>query len=338
MESRSLPTQNPDALRHFVHGRNALQAWFGTGREQDLQTARVEFAEAEGFDPGFALASFYVALADNELRDSDAAIRRLEVLTQRPIDFLPQAYLQLAYAHTKKYQDYDYFEAERLLDEAEKQAKSRKNRGLLFLIQAYRVFLWAVMGGRLNQGERLSYLVKAIRLGEDLARDHRVNNLQEGRQILFEVHNALGIAYMRKGQQEQAFSDAQASSWATARIHYRMALESNPAGARALQNHGTLLLIEGDQFCSNGREMDAERCYTEALGLYRSSFQLNSRDQFVHLRIAQLCARLARWDEAERYYHSGRKENGSVKPADWKQLENSIRMRDRSILIHSGSL
>ena len=69
MESRTLPTQNPDALLHFVHGRNALQAWFGTGREQDLQTARVEFAEAEGFDPGFALASFYVALADNELRE-----------------------------------------------------------------------------------------------------------------------------------------------------------------------------------------------------------------------------------------------------------------------------
>ena len=333
MGMQTLPTENPDALMHFVQGRNALHAYFGTGRVEDLEEARGNFAEAEHFDPTFALASFYIALADNELRDADSAISRLEGLTRRRVDFLPQAYLQLAYAHTKKYEDEHYFEAARALDEARKQAEHGKNRGLVLLIEAYRVFLFSVMGGRLHQGDRISYLNRAIELGVRLLRDREIASLPERNQIFFELHNALGIAYMRKGAQEQPFGQEQFDLWNQSRDHYRSALELNPAPARTLQNQGTLLTIEGDQHHCAEKPDEARRCYIEALALYQGSFKLNSRDQFVHYRIASLYARLGNWEDADRFFHSGLKENGSVKRVDWDLLFDAIQKKDSSLLI-----
>jgi len=336
MGSQALPTQNPDALMHFVQGRNALNTYFGTGRADALETAKGEFVAAENFDPSFALASFYVAVADNELRDADSAINRLEALTRRHIEFLPQAYLQLAYAHTKKYQEHHYFEALRVLDEAGKQAHLRKNDGLIALVEASRVFLLSVMGGRLEQPDHLSYLEKAIELGQRLVRDRTILKLAERQQILFEVHNALGIAFMRKGQFQEPFSKQQSAFWVKAREHYRTALEFNPIGARTLQNQGTLLILEGDQLHKNGKPEEARHCYAQALSTYQISFQLNSRDQFVHYRIAELFARLGDWDQAERFRSSGLKENGSVKPVKWDLLCRSIKMQDPSILIQNS--
>jgi tetratricopeptide (TPR) repeat protein len=301
-----------------------------------LETAKGEFVAAENFDPSFALASFYVAVADNELRDADSAINRLEALTRRHIEFLPQAYLQLAYAHTKKYEDRHYFEALRVLEEASKQAQLRKDGGLIALIAASRVFLWSVMGGRLKQPDRVSYLDKAIDLGQRLVRDRTILKLTERQQILFEVHNALGIAYMRKGQDEEPLSKQQSALWIQAREHYRLALEFNPAGARTLQNQGTLLMLEGDQLYKIGRPEEASRCYIEALAVYRASFQLNSHDQFVHFRIGVLSARLGDWGEAERFHSSGVRENGSVKREEWDRLCQAIKMKDPSILIQKS--
>ena len=317
---------------HFVQGSNALRAYFGTGRLEDLEQARGKFAEAENEDPAFALASFYVALADNELRDSDAAIDRLTALTSRPIEFLPQAYLQLAYAHTKKYEDRHYFEAGRALDEARKQAEARRKRDLLPLIEAYRVFLYAVMGGRLREGDRSSYLDQAIALGHRLLKDRAIARLPERNQILFEIHNALGVAYMRKGQLEEPFSAEQNRLWDQAREHYKAALEHNPAAARTLQNQGTLLMMEGDLYYERNFE-EARQRYLRALALYESSLKLNFRDQFVHYRIAELNARLGDWDRASLFLHSGVDQPGSVSRVSWDRLYRAIQAENPSPLL-----
>ena len=99
--SSSLPTDSADALRSFVEGRDAFQAYWGTRSFADLEHARESFGRAEGSDPNFALASFYAAVADNELRRHDSAIEKLNSLAKRDVSLLPETHLHLAYTYTK---------------------------------------------------------------------------------------------------------------------------------------------------------------------------------------------------------------------------------------------
>src|SRR5215471_14945491 len=95
----NLPTRSAEALRSYVKGQDAFQAYWGSRALADLEEARERFSEAERSDPNFALASFYTAVAENELRQHDSAIARLSALAERKVDFLPETYLQLAYAY-----------------------------------------------------------------------------------------------------------------------------------------------------------------------------------------------------------------------------------------------
>jgi tetratricopeptide (TPR) repeat protein len=326
MSSSDWPTQSAEALANFVEGRDFLRSYIFSGRGEDLEHARSNFSEAEQSDPEFTLATYYVAVADSELRDSDAAIGRLKSLARRQVDFLPETYLQLAYAHTRKYQDRHYFEAEEALNRASEYAKSRHRQNLVPLIEACRTFLYSVMGGRLEHGDRGAYLDKAIALGTGLLVDTTVTDLPayDHDQVLFQVHNALGIAFMRKGQSEEAFSVGQSDYWERANKHYAAALDIRPGASRTLQNIGTLLRAEGDQFFRAGDMERARAKWLAALEVYRRSLDVNSRDQFPHYRVSELAARLGDWDIATKFYASGMKEKGGVKAENWERLSRAI--------------
>ena len=251
------------------------------------------------------------------------------------VDFLPETYLQLAYAHTKKYQDSNYIAAETALDNARKQAKARHRRDMIPVIDAYTTFLFSVMGGRLQQGDRKPYIGKAIELGSRLLRDRTLNRLpdRDREQVLFEVHNALGISYMRKGQQEAKFSDPQRQAWELAERHYAEALKLRPNATRVLQNIGTLRRAEGDQFFQKGDVEEARKRYRVAQDFYRRSLDLNAHDQFPHYRMAELAAKLGDWATALQYVNSGRPEKGAVKEQDWERLHRAIQSEDASELL-----
>jgi hypothetical protein len=149
MQSSSrFPTSSAEALRSFVEGREHFSTYWGTRAFADLEQARESFGHAERSDPSFALAAFYAAVADNELRRHDSAIDKLNSLTQRDVSIVPDAYLHLAYAYTKKYTEEGWLQAEAALDRAEFEAKSRGSVKLLPTIESYRVFLYSVIGGR----------------------------------------------------------------------------------------------------------------------------------------------------------------------------------------------
>jgi tetratricopeptide (TPR) repeat protein len=335
MTSNNWPTQSPEALANFVEGRDFLRSYIFSGRGDDLKHARSNFSEAEHSDPEFTLATYYVAVADSELRDSDAAIERLESLARKQVDFLPETYLQLAYAHTRKYRDRNYLEAEKALNRASDYAKSRDRRNLVPLIEACRTFLYSVMGGRLEHGDRAAYLDRSIAIGMSLLVDSAVADLPayDRDQVLFQVHNALGIAFMRKGQSEEAFSAGQNDYWARANQHYAAALALRPGAPRVLQNIGTLLLNEGDQLFRAGEMERAATKWLAALEVYRRSLDVNSHDQFPHYRVSELAARLGDWDTAERFYESGMKEKGGVKAESWEEVSRAILRKDPTPLL-----
>jgi tetratricopeptide (TPR) repeat protein len=336
MSASNWPTESAEALQSFVEGRDRLRRYLGSQRGDDLELAKSSFADAERNDPAFALATFYLAVVESELRDSDSAIERLENLAKREVDFLPETYLHLAYAHTKKYQDTHYAAAEGALDQAQKQAIVLRRRGMVPIIEAYRTFLFSVMGGRLEQRDRRPYYVdKAIELGSRLLGEQAVARLPERdrEQVLFEVHNALGISYMRKGQQEAEFSHQQRHAWELAHRHYAEALKLRPNATRVFQNMGTLQGLEGDQLCRKGKVDEARKRYQRALDLYRYSLDLNSHDQFPHYGVAKMAAKLEDWNTAHQFYNSGRQEKGAVKEKDWERLRQAIDREDASGLL-----
>jgi tetratricopeptide (TPR) repeat protein len=335
MNNSLLPTQNPEALMAFVQGRDAFRAYLGSGRSNDLERARSSFSVALHDDPAFALASFYFAVTSTELRDSPTAIEILKRLTDRRPDFLPEALLQLAYAYTKTYDSTLYSEAERTLDKALREAQRLSRSELVTVVQAYRVFLFAVMAGRhSDKAARPRYAERAIELGQRLLKDPQVIVHPARNQILFELHNALGIAYWRKGENQTSFGTDQAASWDAAGKHFEQALRVWPNGTRALQNQGSLLMSEGDQFGKAGDCESAKSRYTAAQQTFRASLELNPIDQFPHYRMAELAARLGNWEVAERYLESGRKQPGAVKARQWEKLAQAIEQRDASGLLN----
>lgn len=319
----------------FVQGRNALQAYLGSGRSVDLERAKAGFSAAHRGDPAFTLASFYLAVASTELRDSKTAIEILRPLTIRKVDFLPEALLQLAYAYTKTYENPAYRDAERALDQALDEARRRSRGDLIPIIQAYKVFLFSVMAGRYqDKGERPRYGKVAIELGEQLLRDLAIRQHPAKDQILFELHNALGIAYWRKGENEPALSASQDAAWSTARKHFDDALHIRPSATRTLHNLGSLFLAEGDQFTKAKRGSEAEGHYRTSLEVYQSSLALNPLDQFPHYRVSELAAKLGDWNMAEQYFASGRLQSGEVKQRSWDKLKDAITRRDASELLN----
>jgi tetratricopeptide (TPR) repeat protein len=335
--SNSVPTDRPEALKSFVEGREQFQAYLGSGSSSELEAASQLFEQAVNSDPRFDLAVFYHALTRSELRDSDAAIEKLQILVTKGVDFLPEAYLHMAYAHTKKYLDDEYYKAKEALDRARVEAARIGEKELKPIIEAYRVFLYAVMGGRLKDTDkRKKYTDEAIQLGKKnlrkilLRRDKRSVSL-----IKLELHNALGIAYMRKGEASEAFSKQQEKFWSLASKHFQAALQLGLNPVRVRQNMGTLLRIQGRQFRERNAAGDrekAEECYRQAVREYQASIAINPLDQFPHYELARLYARLGQWGLAQERFNYGRQQKGAVKPASWAQIEEVIAKQDASLL------
>ncbi len=329
----NLPTDDPEALVHYLKGRDAFNEYLRTGSSADLELAEQRFDEAEKIDPVFQLAIFYHALTLNELRDHDTAIAKLEALTfdndlrdpdqPRPA-FLAQIYLNLAYAYTKQYKDESFEQAEKMLALAGQNAQSKD---LKLMVQAYRVFLCSVMGGHLTKGDREAYLRRAVCEGLEMLESHDVKRSAYRVTLLHEIHNALGIAYMRQGERGAESDTSQGKLWNQAACHFDLALQLVPHSVRVLQNKGLLLMQRG---LSRGRPN--HEILRQAVRLFEQSLQINPRDQYPHYRLAQLHARLGGWETARSYYKSGRREKGSVDNARWTRLREAIDFENSDLL------
>ncbi len=333
--SEMYPTQSPEALRSFAQAQQSLNRYWGTQADADLEAAARQFEQAEKFDPDFGLASLYLAVTDNEARRHAAAIQRLTVLIQRHVDLQPQAYLQLAYAHAKQYTDEDYREAESALDRAERLAESSGGATLLPSIRAYRVFLFAVIGGRSRRKDRADYLNRAIDLGIRLLRRRKLWPLKAWRKttdaVEMETRNGLGIAYMWQGQQASQDQRRRKDLWDKAERQFDAVLKANPRVVRVVQNLATLRLMQGDAVARIDSETGKER-YREALDLYAQTIQSRPHDEFPHYRSALLFAKLGEWTKAKAAFDAGREQPGSVKDNEWDELARAIDARDPSQL------
>ncbi len=275
-----------------------------------------------------------MAVTDAELRDSDAAIIRLESLTKKAIRFRTEVYVHLAYAHIKKYSDSDFYAAESLLDQAVQSCRQEGQAEFLPLVQSFRIFLYAVMAGRLESGDRAHYCEEAIRLGSAfLAKAKRTRHASEFQKTpLFEVHNGLGIAYMRKGEALLPFSDEQQKAWTQSQLHYDLALQVRPNSVRALQNLGRLRMIQADQFRVCNDQSKASDSYEESKKLFLKSLQINPFDQYPHYCMAILSIRTGDWKSASEYLASGRAQKGAVKPESWSLVMQAIQAQNASLL------
>lgn len=332
MDPETLGTKNPVALRGYLRGRDAFRSYWKSHKSDDLKAAETYFGQASAADTDFSLVAFYLAIVESELRKHDAAISRLTGLVAKGVDFLTEALIHLAYAHTKKYKDDDYRAADRYLTDAEGEATKRGRTDLIPAIRAYRVFLYAVIGGRSKTLDRSDYLRKAIRLGEELLPEVASDEVPGAVMVRFEVLNALGIALMRRGQRDNDLEAAR-KDWGTAEESYNRALGLSPNSPRVLQNLGTLRVIEGDRLRELGDQARAIERYREARRFYQRSVDINPLDQFPHYSMSKVCARLGEWKDADTWYQSGRPQPGSVPEDLWANLRDAIDKRDASGLM-----
>lgn len=334
MGGKDVPTRDAEAFSSFVQGRVLLDLYLQSGDGERLKQACDLFARASKRDANFHIARLYLGVSQTELRDSAAAISNLKELVEKQ-HYLPEAHLQLAYAYTKRYEGADYVIAEHELQEAKAAAEKATRSDLLDLIEAYRIFLLAVRGGR-GQDEpeqRKNYLQEAITGGQKILANLAAvdRSPDEKNAIEFEANNAMGIAFMWRGKQFPARQDPMAD-WTEAEKHFRRALAVRPKAVRALQNMGTLRMFQGDYLYGLRDEEAAKQLYEEAKGYFVQSLALNPFDQFPHYRMAVLSVKTDQWSDAQKFVDSGRTQKGAVKPAGWDAVQRAITTQDRSQL------
>ena len=333
MDRRTSPTKDVEALSSFVQGRALFQAYLGSGHGEDLQDARERFATASARDSEFDIARLYLAVTQTELREPDAAIPNLEQLIERD-RYVPEAYVQLAYAHIKRYRDIDYVAADEELQNAIKAARSGNRKDLIDLIEAYRIFLLAVRGGRGTDeiSLRKQYLSQAIREGRkllDRVADRKTASDQD-LAIQFEVRNALGIAFLWMGELFPSDPSA-ATSWTESERYLESARALRPNSVRALQNMGLLRMLQADQLHND--PVKANELYEEAKQFVGQSLSLNSFDQYPHFQMALLFARTGNWTEAKKFLDQGKNQKGAISAKKWDSLENAIDAQDRPAIL-----
>jgi tetratricopeptide (TPR) repeat protein len=152
------------------------------------------------------------------------------------------------------------------------------------VVQSYRVFLYSLVGGRSKRSNRAKYSEDAISQGERLLTDPAVARLEGRDAVLLEVHNALGIAYTRRGQASED-PDQRQRFWDQALSHYESALQINPNVVRVLHNIGTLRMLQAESLGTSNIDASTE-LDSQALELFRRSLVINERDQFPHYRAA----------------------------------------------------
>jgi len=332
MGGKDLPTKDTEAFSSFVQGRVLLESYLESGLGERLKQACDLFARASKHDANFDLAILYLGVAQTELRDSANAILNLEKLVAKQ-RYLPEAHLQLAYAHTKRYEGADYVTAQDELMKATEAAKKSGQADLLDLIEAYRLFVLAVRGGRGPEAadKRKAYLEDAIASGEKLL--HKVTGEDKPRDemtaIEFEANNAIGIAFMWMGEHFPTKQDP-TPEWDQAEKYFQTALERRPNSVRALQNVGTLRMFQGDWLYAQNRSDEANRRYEAAKTLVDRSLKLNNLDQYPHFQMALLLAKTGKGQEAQQYIDAGRRQKGAVKSDKWDALQGAIKTNDQA--------
>ncbi len=369
MGRKSSPTKDAEALSSFVQGRALFQSYLGTGHGEELRQARDRFATAAARDPEFDIAKLYLAATQTELREPDAAIPNLEDLVKRN-RYLPEAHVQLAYAHIKRYRNADYGTAAEELTKAVNAARTVKRSELIDLIEAYRVFLLAVRGGRGTDdvSQKKRYLGEAVTAGKELlkraaaqdkvrverATDEASRKKHYLRQavnaakkllkrpkdqdkapneklaVQFEANNALGIAFLWLGELFP-FEPDSASFWTQSEQYFRAALALRPNSVRALQNMGLLFMVQGDRLPNE--PIKAGEFYEQGKDFVRQSLRLNPFDQYPHFQMALLSARTGAWSEAKQSLESGSKQKGAVPQEKWAAIEKAINTQDRSLVL-----
>lgn len=331
MAPKEFPTADADAFSNFVQGRALFQEYLGNGSGEELNQARDHFATATARDPEFDIAKLYLAVTQTELRDTRAAIPVLEQLVLKK-SFLPEAHVQLAYAHIKLYTDHDFAEADKELDKAAAAAKTEERNDLSDLIGAYRVFLFAVRGGRGHEGldQKRKYLESAKTLGSKLLKRPVVAAAKaslESMAIQFEVNNGMGIANLWLGELFPA--DPQApQSWVESEGYFQAALFLRPKSVRVLQNMGLLYMVRGDR--AEKEPARAQEFYGRAKDFVGQSLKLNPFDQYPHYQMALLSIKTGDWPTAQTYVDSGMKQQGAVGSEKWETLKEAIRDKDAS--------
>jgi hypothetical protein len=331
MDRRSLPTKDAEAFSSFVQGRALFQSYLGSGQGEDLLQARERFASAAARDAEFDIARLYLAVTQTELRDSDAAIPNLEELLHRN-RYVPEAHVQLAYAHIKRYKDVDYAAADKELHDAIEAAKGGNREDLIDLIEAYRIFLLAVRGGRGKEeiSRKRQYLEEAVGAGQKLLEQADQERTSDKKlAIRFEARNAVGIALLWLGELFPS-EPVSASWWKESEQYLLSALALRPNSVRVLQNMGLLRMLHGDRA---QEPVEARGFYQEGKEFVLRSLALNSFDQYPHYQMSLLCARTEEWSTAKRFIEAGRNQKGAISPEKWARLEKAIDDRDRSRIL-----
>ncbi len=330
MAPKEFPTADADAFSNFVQGRALFQEYLGNGSGEQLTQARDHFATATARDPEFDIAKLYLAVTQTELRDTDAAIPALEQLVQKK-SFLPEAHVQLAYAHIKRYTNDDFAEADKELDKAVEAAKTEKRNDLTDLIGAYRVFLFAVRGGRGTEGleEKKKYLESAKTLGIEILKRPVAAAIAspESVAVQFEVNNGMGIAHLWLGELFLSDPDV-ANSWVESETYFRTALALRPKSVRVLQNMALLYTLRGNR--AEKEPANAQEFYGQAKDFVAQSLKLNSFDQYPHYQMVLLSIKTGDWPTAQTFFDSGTKQKGAVRSKTWEILKEAIRDQDAS--------
>jgi len=336
----SLRPPQPEAFRSFSEGLRHFHKYQETDRGEELQAAEKAFAEAAEADPGFLIARFHHAVALAHLREHDRAIEILQDLARWNLPFQTEVLYNLSYAHFKKYDLPSLEKAESLLKETEQLSEKNKKQFLLLLARSLRVLLYAVIGGREartpdNFEERKKkYLPEAAEIGEHLLQDRRISALSssEKNDVLLELYNGLGVAYMRLGENAQLLGKNQEEMWKKAEDSLRAALQIQPTNTSVLQNLGTLRRLQGDSFRKQGDTNKARLCYVESRDFYFKSLSINGLDQFPHFSVSLISVRLADWPTAEKYLASSRSQKGSVRKELFDKLAAAIDTKNPDVL------
>jgi tetratricopeptide (TPR) repeat protein len=334
------PTLSPEAFRWFVEGLERFQDYGRTDSGTDLNRAAKAFDEALTADPNFDPARFHKALVLTDQRKADEAIRILEDLNRPDVPYQIEVCYSLAYAYSRKYELASFRLADQRLEQAETLGKNRGRRDVVLLARALRVFLYALFGGQMAgnresfETRKRKYLPLAVEEGEKLLQDRELSTLDDAkrRAVLLEVHNGLGIAYMRMGRSSVLFSQREDELWGEAEKHYNACLSMQPRSANVLSNLGTLRLLQGHSLYKADDRAGAEELYRGAQFLYRKVLDINPFDRFYHYRLSQLSVLLGNWEEAARFFESGQAQPGAVAEQRFEALRRAISERNADIL------
>jgi tetratricopeptide (TPR) repeat protein len=322
MPTKSTDLNSENAKRNFTLGERSLRAYFAGGNVRFLEDAEFALSKLNSNDKQFYNASrFYLGVAKTQLRKTDESIRIFENLrdasTNGQVD-RGQVALQLAYAHTKTYTDSGYQAALAELTRVFTDAEAAQNIDLKLQAASLLAFLYSVMAGRSgNTQNRPDYAREAIAFAESIL-SSVAKTAESARTLRFEALNALGIVWMRIGENQWPGFPDQRESWAKSEAYYDLALREVPNSLRTMQNMARKRLMQVARSFSKEERL---LLLDEAQRLCLRSLEVSDQDQYPYLLLAEIAAAAGNRQDALRYIATGQTRPGAVKPDEWEQIK-----------------